>query len=256
MAMRTTYILLFLLSIAIPVHTQVSNRSEQVIRYNEAGNLYRNGQFTEALTLYEELIQSGIKNSELYYNTSNSAYRAGHTGKAILYLERALKLSPSDKDAHANLAYLNSIKMDQEPENSNVLLTFAARRYNAININAAAIWSGLTFAMAMICATAALFTKEWKRITTSSLAGVCLFVCIVSTGVLIQKLHYNATVVEAVIMSEEAEAYSGPGTENTHVFTIHTGTKVIIERGQYSWNLIRLKSGAGGWIQADLMEII
>ena len=55
-------------------------------------------------------------------------------------------------------------------------------------------------------------------------------------------------------MTDEANAYSGPGSENTRIFTIHEGTKVVIERNQDYWNLIRLKSGAGGWIQSENMK--
>lgn len=55
---------------------------------------------------------------------------------------------------------------------------------------------------------------------------------------------------------DEAKAYSGPGKENTNIFTINESTKVAIERGQNSWNLIRFKSGAGGWIHSDWMEEI
>ena len=97
---------------------------------------------------------------------------------------------------------------------------------------------------------------KWKRVTIIGISSLCGLIFIFSTGIFIQKVHHNLTVVEGIVMSEEALAYSGPGSENTHIFTIHEGTKVIIERSQDSWNLIRLKSGAGGWIKDELMEQI
>ena len=57
-------------------------------------------------------------------------------------------------------------------------------------------------------------------------------------------------------MADEASAYSGPDIDNIHIFTIHEGTKVVIERSQDDWNLVRLMSGAGGWIRDGLMEPI
>ena len=225
-------------------------------RFNEANTLYRDNQFAGALRIYEELIQNGIVNPDLYYNAANAAHRIGATGKAILYLERASKLAPSDKEVNANLAYLNSIKKDQEPENTNVVLAFLSRHYNAININSVALWSGVTFALCLVFATVALFLKGWKQLTLYAVSILFGVMFITSTGVFIQKLHYNSTVVEAIIMAEEANAYSGPGDENIHIFTIHEGTKVVIERTQNEWKLIRLKSGAGGWIKADLVEQI
>ena len=224
--------------------------------YNQAGELYQNGQFKEALDMYESIIEKGIKNPDLYYNTSNAAYRSGSLGRAILYLEKSLKLAPSDPDAIANLAFLNSIKKDREPPIDNVVAAFLSGYYDSININSAAIWSGVMFAFTMIFASGALFSKDWKRAASIGIVLLCGLFFIFSTGILIHKLHIISTVTEAIIMSDEANAYSGPGTENTHIFTIHEGTKVFIERNQDSWNLIRLESGAGGWIQSDNMEEI
>lgn len=253
---RTGY-LIFLLAILLTASESfAAGEIDATTRYNEAGALYRDGQFDRSLSIYEELIGEGINNPDLYYNTSNAAYRTGSPGKAILYLERALKLAPSDKEALANLAYLNSIKKDQEIDNSNVVLVFLTRRYNAVNVNSAAVWSGAVFAAAMAFLTAALFVRKWKRVIFAVAASLLGLVFIVSTGIFFQKVHHNSTVIEGIIMTEEAPAYSGPGVENTHIFTIHEGTKVVIERNQDAWNLIRLNSGAGGWIKDELMEEI
>jgi pentatricopeptide repeat protein len=232
------------------------NETESASLYNKAGALYREGKFKEALDLYEQLMGEGIVNPDLYYNASNAAYRSGSLGKAILYLERTLRLAPSDKDALSNLAFLNSIKQDREPVNDNQVVAFIVDHYNTINSNSAALWSGISFLIVMFIATGILFLSEWKRLTAIIITCMCGLTWIVSTGILIEKVHEHNTVVEAVIMVDNANAYSGPGTDNTHIFTVHEGTKVVIERHQDLWNLIRLKSGAGGWIRADTMEEI
>jgi len=249
-------ILLFFCLITPGFASFAGDEADDTSRYNTAGALYRESDFRGALNIYEELIGEGITNPDLYYNASNAAYRTGSLGKAILYLERALKLAPSEKDALANLAFLNSMKEDQEGDNSNVVLEFLSRRYNAINVNSAALWSGITFIVTMVLLTVSLFVRAWKRMVFIATAVLFSLVCLTASIIFIQKIHHNSITVEAVIMGEEAPAYSGPGTENTHIFTIHEGTKVVIERSQNSWNLIRLNSGAGGWIQGELMEKI
>jgi len=259
--MRNSFLLIpiFVFSIIVfNVHGTCAGYSEiqAAELYNQAGTLYQNDKFSEALNIYEELIDNGITNPDLYYNASNAAYRSGSLGKAILYLERSIKLAPSDPDAISNLIYLNSLKKDSEPPNGNVVMAFLSRQYNSINVNSAALWSGMSFALAMLLATGALFLKNWKRTTSIGLSLFCALAFIVSTGLFVHKIHRNNTVIEAIVMMDEAEAYSGPGKENTHIFTINEGTKVVIERGQDSWNLIRLKSGAGGWIHSDCMEEI
>ncbi len=224
--------------------------------YNQAGELYQNGQFKDALDMYESIIEKGIKNPDLYYNASNAAYRSGPLGRAILYLEKSLKLAPSDHDVISNLAFLKSIKKDREPPVDNVVVAFLSGYYDSININSAAMWSGIMFAFSLIFASGAMFLRDWKRAASIGTVLLCGLLFIFSTGIFIHKLHKFNTVTAAIIMFDEASAYSGPGTENTHIFTIHEGTKVFIERNQNSWNLIRLKSGAGGWIQSDNMEEI
>lgn len=224
--------------------------------YNEAGALYRGGKFPEALAKYEQLLKSGVRNPDLYYNAANAAYRANSIGKSVLYLERARKLAPSDPDILGNLAYVNSRKTDKEPVDTNAVTAFLSSHYDAININSAALWSGTTFLLMMLLAVGILFSDRWKRIVFISLAGVCALLFVVSTGVLVQKAHRSAAVVEAVVMNPEVNAFSGPGSENTHIFTLHEGTVVFQERRQDAWTLIRLKSGIAGWVSSGSIEAI
>ncbi len=225
-------------------------------QYNEANALYGEGRFDEALSHYESLMESGIENPDLYYNASNAAYRTNDLGKAMLYLERAANLAPSDEDIEANLAFLRSIREDQEPPETNPVAAFLSETYDRININEAAWWAALSFAIALSCATAALFTASWKRVALFALTGVFGFLFLLAGGVQLHKLNRAASTTEAIIMIDEAPAYSGPGEENTHIFTIHEGMKVAIDRSSGEWNLIRLHSGVGGWIRASAMEKI
>ena len=139
---------------------------------------------------------------------------------------------------------------------NNAVTAFLLRRYNAININAAALWSGISFALAMLLLTAALFVSGWKRTGAFATAGLLGVIVLFALGILVHKIRYDATITEAIVMTEKADAFSGPGEDNTHIFTIHEGTKIVVERSQDDWNLVRLSSGAGGWIRGDVMEEI
>ena len=242
------------------VYPEVSAQEAAIIGdtvlYNQAGESYKNGEFVEALSMYEKIIDNGIQNPDVYYNASNAAYRCGYLGKAILFLERAKKLSPSDQDIRVNLDFLNTKKQDQESPPGNIITAFLISHYDAVNVNNAALWSGITFAFTMLLCITVIFTDKWIRYTAGGCASIVFLIFLISTGVFLHKAHQNKTVAEAIIMVEEANSYSGPGNDNTHIFTLHEGTKVVIERSQDSWNLIRLQSGAGGWIQAEAMEKI
>jgi len=248
-------IVVFSCSAIINAQTLDGRKSAQ--QYNQAGKLYQEGMFGESLLSYEQLIDSGIRNADLYYNASNAAYRSGNIGKAVLYIEKALRLSPSDKDALTNKAFLNAVKEDQESFDTNNVVAFISRSYNSITLNTARFVSMLSFACALLMASVMLFSrKKWARI---SLIGLIAFSGVLFLGTSVIAAHkYNQhkNTHEAVIMNDEVRSYSGPGTDNTHIFTIHEGTKVIIERRQGEWLLIRLNSGAGGWIPTDTVEDI
>lgn len=230
--------------------------SDAASRYNQAGALYRDGKFREALDAYESLVVAGVKNPDLFFNAANAAYRLNMIGKAVLYTERALRLAPSDKDALANLEFLNSRKQDKDPSPGNAVTAFFERRYKAINTNSVAVWSSAAFALMMIALVGVLFATGWKRNTIFAVAGVCGIVFVFSTIILVAKVRSAAQTVEAVIMKPEINAYSGPGDDNTHIFTVHEGTKATVERTQGGWALIRLGSGVGGWVMADGFERI
>src|SRR6186713_201914 len=66
---------------------------------------YMQRNFDDARKGYEELLSknSALNSSDLLYNIGNCYYKTGQLGKAILYYERAARLSPDDEDIQFNL---------------------------------------------------------------------------------------------------------------------------------------------------------
>ncbi len=64
------------------------------------------GKFEQAVSLYEQLLESGFINGQIYYNLGNACYRLGTPGKAIMYYRRAEELLPRDADIKANINLL------------------------------------------------------------------------------------------------------------------------------------------------------
>jgi tetratricopeptide (TPR) repeat protein len=235
--------------------SDAKNAAQVAFQYNQATSLYNQEKYSEALKIYEKLIDEGIKNSDLFYNASDAAFRNGSLGKAILFLERARKIEPSDKDIKANLEYLNSIKKDKE-QVSDPVNEFLSNAYNSIDIDIIGLFSAISFFFTALLFSMLFFFKVWKKTISIIFSVLITLIFISSTIIFIHRAYIAQNTLEAVIMTEEAKAYSGPGTDNSMIFIIHEGTKVVIERSNNSWNLVRLKSGAGGWISSDTMEKI
>ena len=54
-------------------------------RMDEANKFYREGNYENAIEIYQSLINEGYLGVSLFYNTGNSFYRIGNIGKAILF---------------------------------------------------------------------------------------------------------------------------------------------------------------------------
>lgn len=72
----------------------------QFIKANEA---YKLGKYDTARTLYQEIENNEIHSAELFYNIANCYFKENENAAAILYYERALRLSPADEDVMHNL---------------------------------------------------------------------------------------------------------------------------------------------------------
>lgn len=63
----------------------------------EADSAYIRGQYQQAIKDYEMLLKQGAS-ADLYYNLGNAYYRSENITRAVLNYERALLLSPGDRD--------------------------------------------------------------------------------------------------------------------------------------------------------------
>ena len=63
-----------------------------------AGGLYNAGHYVEAVRLYQQLVDQGVDNVELYYNLGNAYTRIDDLGHAILNYTRAQRLDPRAPD--------------------------------------------------------------------------------------------------------------------------------------------------------------
>ncbi|MCA1784850.1 MAG: BatD family protein, partial [Desulfobacteraceae bacterium] len=83
-------------------------------RFIDAVNKYQAGAFAAAAKSFEAIAESGIRNGHLFYNIGNAWFKAGETGHAILWYERANRLIPRDPDLRFNLAYARTLVKDKQ----------------------------------------------------------------------------------------------------------------------------------------------
>ena len=91
-----------------------ANENDVADHLEAAESFYQNGNYEDAIGEYEVLILDGFINPYVYYNLSDAYYKNNEIGKAVLNLERALKLTPRNKIFQHNKEFFSDLI--QEPK--------------------------------------------------------------------------------------------------------------------------------------------
>lgn len=246
---------IFLLLLISCVHIQLYAQQTAI---EEAEKAYSDGEFTKAITLYEEIISMYGESAQIYYNLGNSYYRAGEVAPAILSYERALLLEPGDADIRFNLQMAKQRTVDRiEP----VGVFFLTRWFKAIeNKGTADFWAKLAigcFILFIGCLTLFFFSR-WIRLKKLGFyVGLVLLVIIIFANI----FGYNQKdeLVNrrgAIVFSPTVTVKSSPDVSGTDLFLIHEGTKVFIQSSLGDWYEIELEDGNKGWMPGKDIVII
>lgn len=226
--------------------------------WKSAEDAYTVGDFDGAIRDYESLEKAGAVSSSLFYNLGNAFYRKGSVGKAILYYERALKLSPADKDIRNNLemARLQTLdKIDSVPQF--ILVEWVKNLRNKLSSNAWAIVSLVLLALSV----ALLLLCKFGRSTSSRrlyfvIAMIFLLFTIFSFLFSLSLARQATGNDTAVVVENIGSVKSSPAAGGNSIFVLHEGTKVKILESVEQWSKIEIQDGRQGWIKTSDIEVI
>ena len=224
-----------------------------------AGNdQYAAGKFEEAARHYRQLLNQGFQSEAVHYNLGNALFKMGQIGQAILQYEKAAALAPNDPDVRENLEFLRTLTVDRSSGVGAQTTAFFVERLLALTtVDQDAGMFGGIFALIGVLA-GVLIVSGSPRLRAAMVWGIALMslpllLVGISFGV---KLHREATVAHAVVLQEKVDVRSGPGEENTTLFTVHEGLKVRLRSEQGSWYQVSLESGLSGWVPAPALGVI
>lgn len=253
---RSLMVLLVFLVSLVSLPAVFSAAASPVNDFNAANKLYREGKYSEAVALYENVLSGGARDSQLYYNLGNAYFRDGRIGRSILSYERASRLAPADEDIRQNLRFANSRKVDRETEEAGLATKLVEWLGSLVSLNGWYIATTLFYLVAIGSGAAILLLRGsgapfLRRLLVVSVALFCL-----GGAVYLLKLRVTVWTDVAIVVAPEADAMSGPGGDYTKAFTVHEGTRVVVQRRSEGWLLVRLNSGLGGWVRDGSVENI
>jgi tetratricopeptide (TPR) repeat protein len=230
---------------------ETTDLHQQMHLGNEA---YERGDFLEAVEFYSSILDTGLGSADLHYNLGNAYLKAGQLGWAVLNYERALQLNPRDPDIRANLTYARSRMVDVLPDRRIPwLLSILGRVHNLLDLRQL-LWlaSSLWFAIILL-ATVSLFRERLRlpmRVANPILAAIL--------GLSLTSLGFKIYAAEArhpgIVVAEEVQVMSGPGSEYAREFVLHAGTRIEIKRSYQDWYEVALSDEMRGWIAGDAVE--
>jgi tetratricopeptide (TPR) repeat protein len=224
----------------------------------EADSAYVRGQYQQAISDYESLLKQG-SSAELYYNLGNAYYRTENIPQAVLNYERALLLSPGDRDIRFNLQIARSKTFDKiVPESEMFFITWYRAMVNMMSVDGWARTALFALGLTIILFLVYLFADRlWLR-KAGFFGGVALLIIFAMSNLFAwQQKQDLINRKGAIIFAPSVTVKSTPAANGTDLFILHEGTKVVIIDGSMKdWKEIRLADGKEGWIESKQIRII
>ena len=197
--------------------------------------------------------------AELYYNLGNAYYRTENITRAVLNYERALLLSPGDRDIRFNLQLAQSKTIDKiVPESEMFFITWYHSLVNLMSVDGWARMAVFSLALVIVLFLIYLFSEPvWLR-KVGFFGGMFLLVVFVLSNIFAWQQKQNLLFRKgAIVTSTSVTVKSTPAKNGTDLFILHEGTKVSITDGSMKdWKEIRLADGKEGWIESNKIEMI
>ena len=238
-----------------PVFAKQQDELQQI--FVEANTLYDSGEYRNAVELYLSIIDAGYDSWELYYNIGNSYYRIKEIGNAILYYEKALKLSPNKGEVKDNLALARSKATDNIEELPQPILQQWSQSVNHITTSKGWRVTGLIFfILTLLVLCIFLIAKNYNTRKYMFVALAILSLASIFSGINAAISTRNASIYNKAIVTDPMIIVKGaPDTKSVDKFVLHEGAKLQINERQDDWWMIEISDGKSGWINGGATEI-
>jgi tetratricopeptide (TPR) repeat protein len=229
-------------------------------KFKQASQAYSEGRYAEAAQGYADVLKLRGPSAGLYYDLGCADLKASLLGPAVVNFHRAARLAPRDPDIRANLKFVEALTRpeNEDPASQQGFLISILERWVFLLSDREISLLQVVF---LLCLTlgATVMAAGYRGILRRAVLGftiaaLCLFLLNSTVlGIHYYRAHY---MKEAVVVIQNAEAWSGPGEDNTRVLVLPEGTVVRMRDVRNDWVLISLPSGRSGWLLSKNLEVI
>lgn len=223
----------------------------------EKGNaLYQKGNYNEAITAYESVLNTKQQSAELYFNLGNCYYKLNKVAPAIYNYEKALVLNPNDSEIQNNLKFAQKLQIDEIKEVPKVGFEKLIRDFTATFHYDIWAWISVSFATLFLLFFVGYYFSQTtlsKRIFFFGMFVLVVLILISVLSAIFEKSHYE-NERPAIVFAEVVSVKSEPKTSGSDVLVLHEGTKVFVLETLDNWKKIQLTDGTEGWIENSAIK--
>ncbi|MGY5355317.1 tetratricopeptide repeat protein [Wenyingzhuangia sp. IMCC45467] len=239
----------FVLGILLLTVGYISAQTTQEL-FEQGNKHYQSEEYSEAVKLYQKIINQGFESADLYYNMANAYYKSNNMANAIYYYEKALMLDPTNNDIKVNLEYANRSIIDNiksvpkstfEKFNNAVLAIFPYNTWAVIAVSCSLL-AGLIW-MFFFFSTVPSVKKLYF-----TLGIIVSFLCLSSLTVTAHQYKRAKSIKYAIVFSNQVEVKNAPRDSVSETFMLHEGTKVQVMDAVGDWNKVKIADGQIGWL--------
>lgn len=226
--------------------------------FQQANEAYMKKDYSTAIHLYETMVQEGSKSANLFYNLGNAYFKNEHLAQSILYYERALRLSPNNKDIIHNIAFANQkIIDDMETMPELIIYKWIRNFYSLFSSNTWAVIACVCCIAMFIAGGFMIVSRMHKRrVYLFFISLICFVLLIISIAFSIVQYQQSNRSDEAIITQASVVVKSMPDQSGTDLFTVHEGLKVKINDKVGKWVEVLFPNGSKGWMKISDLEVI
>ena len=254
--MRASFLMSALLLVLVPsVAGAITEEASQTCI--EAADAYDSTEFGRAAELYESVLAGGLDAAVVHYNLGNTRFKQGQLGPAIASYLRAARIDPRDPKIRTNLRRARAQIKDVDLSGQSLPPVLRPFQWGYAHFSANE-W--LTLALALWVLLGALrILNQWRPLPRTRLrpaSGALLALAL--TAFIVGGLHYyrDFAVERGVVVVEEVDVRSGPGSGYNLAFRVHEGLPVRVAEDRGDWLRIDLGGELVGWIPASALEAI
>ena len=218
--------------------------------FQNGNDLYNNGEFEQAIIEYDKILKNDLHSSELYFNMGNCFYKLNKVAESNFYFEKALILSPNNKEILSNLSFAKNMTLDAIEE----LPKSQIKQYINffVSIFSIKIWAFISIGfMSIFFITSLLYLFSFNPILKRLYFSLSIFfmtASLLSHIIIRQETKKNEVIKKGIVFAKELSVFSEPNRRNEEIFTLHEGTKVELMDKLKGWDKIRLVNGSEGWV--------